>query len=90
MNATQIRNRLHLRIEQADEQVLTVLSEMTESLFKMYQPQAEAPNPNQQFHPMTRRELTSEIEASMAEYERGNCISLEESSQEAASWLLQY
>jgi len=86
MDVTHIRKHLHLRIEQADEQILAVMAEMTESLFKVYQPHTENPTPTQQLQPMTRLEITSEIEASMADYERGDCLSLEESSQEAASW----
>jgi hypothetical protein len=86
MDAAQIREHLHLRIEQADERLLTVLAEMAESLFKTYQPQAVAPPNKQDFRPLTRQEITSEIETSMAGYNRGEYITLEESSKEAASW----
>lgn len=86
MDAAQIRERLHLRIEQADDEILTVLAEMAESLFKVYQPQAETQSYEQHLRPLTRAELTSEIETSMADYERGDYLALEESGREAASW----
>lgn len=86
MSAEQLKERLHLRIEQADDRLLAVLAEMAESLFKNYPPHAAIPSDEQVMRPLTRQELTSEIEASMAEYERGEHISLEESKREAASW----
>jgi predicted transcriptional regulator len=88
-----IKKRLHLRIEQADEQLLHVLSELTESLFKTYQPQVleqqEADNPAvyaDHLQPLSRQEMTKEIDEAMADYERGDYVTLEESSKEAASW----
>lgn len=90
-----IKERLHLRIEQADEQLLQVLAEMTESLFKTYQPEAleeeEAEAEVSAFYakhlrPLTREEMTSEIEQSMTDYERGDYLSLDDSSKDAASW----
>ena len=93
MGVDQIKERLHLRIEQADEQVLQVLAEMAESLFKTYQPQmleqtkADLSNDyTEHLRPLTREEMTTEIETSMADYERGDYITLEESSKDAASW----
>lgn len=93
MGVDLIKERLHLRIEQADEQILQVLAEMTESLFKTYQPEALeisdtelAAKYKEHLQPLTREEITSEIEQSMADYQRGDYITLEESSKEAASW----
>jgi hypothetical protein len=86
MSAEQLKERLHLRIEQADERLLAVLAEIAESLFKAYPPKAVTPSDGHDIRPLTRQELTSEIEASMAEYERGEYISLEESKRESASW----
>ena len=86
MDTAQIRERLHLRIEQADERLLTVLAEMAETLFKAYQPQAVPSNYEKHMKPLTRQELTSEIETSMAECERGEYLTLEESSKEATAW----
>lgn len=93
MDAGLIKERLHLRIEQADERLLKVLAEMTESLFKSYQPdaleQAESSLQEtyaQHLRPRTREEMTKEIEAAMADYERGDYLTLEESSKEASSW----
>ncbi|WP_020535718.1 hypothetical protein [Lewinella cohaerens] len=93
MGVERIKERLHLRIEQADEQMLQVLVEMTESLFRTYQPQIlkekEADlnkDYTEHLRPLTREELTSEIEESMADYERGDYLPLDESSKEASSW----
>ena len=71
MSAERLKERLHLRIEQADERLLAVLAEMAESLFKAYPPKAVTPSDGHDIRHLTRQELTSEIEASMAEYERG-------------------
>jgi hypothetical protein len=40
MTVDLMKERLHLRIEQADEKMLHVLTELAESLFKNYQQQA--------------------------------------------------
>lgn len=39
MDATAMKDLLHLRIEQADEKMLSVLAQLTESLFKSFQPE---------------------------------------------------
>lgn len=96
MDATAIKELLHLRIEQADDKLLSVLAEMTESLFKTYQPEAveivdeeekafaeEMKNiaPPSWAKPITREQFNAEIKASLAEYERGECLTLEEVEQ---------
>ncbi|PSR10452.1 MAG: hypothetical protein DA408_03860 [Bacteroidetes bacterium] len=93
MGADLIKERLHLRIEQANEQMLQVLAEMTESLFKTYQPQMlEQKEADlsaayaEHLRPLSREEMTKEIETAMADHERGDYITLDESSKEAASW----
>lgn len=93
MGVEVIKKRLHLRIEQADEKILQVLAELTESLFKTYQPQVlEQPESDksavyaEHLSPLSREEMTKEIETAMADYERGNYLTLEESSKEVASW----
>lgn len=95
MDADLLKEHLHLRIEQADAKLLSVLVELTESLFKNYQPETlkqsitevkQATIYTEHLQPMTRQKLTAEIEESMAEYERGESLSLEESSKEAAAW----
>ena len=93
MNVEVIKERLHLRIEQADENLLQVLDELAESLFRAYQSDAperfETVDPTghtDQQEPLSRQEMTREIEESVAEYERGDYITLEESSKDATSW----
>ena len=39
MDAIATKDLLHLRIEQADEKLLAVLAELTESLFRSYRPE---------------------------------------------------
>ena len=87
MGADLLIKHLHLRIEQADEQILQVLAEVTESLFRAYQPEVLEESESdlsakyaEHLRPLTREELTSEIEQSMADYERGDYITLKESS----------
>ncbi|MEM9835702.1 MAG: hypothetical protein AAF828_04330 [Bacteroidota bacterium] len=90
---------LHLRIEQANEQMLDALAELAEVLFKTWQPEVvetaeEELNSEEEYaaiykehlKPMTHEEMTNELRESMADYEKGNYISLEESAKEAASW----
>ena len=97
MDALERKELLHLRIEQANEEMQIVLSKMVEALFQTYQPEVieqkelEAENDDADFYaknlkPMTREEMTNELAESMADYEKGNYISLEESAKEAASW----
>jgi len=93
MNIDDIKKRLHLRIEQADEKMLTVLSDMTENLFEAYLPHAleqpeayHAESKNTLLRARTRKEMTNEIENAMEEYEEGKTISLEKSNREADSW----
>jgi hypothetical protein len=97
MDAIQRKELLHLRIEQANDQLLEVLAEMAETLFKTYQPEVieekelETESDDADFYakhlkPMTREEMTNELAESMADYEKGNYITLEESAKEAASW----
>ncbi len=95
MGVDLLKKHLHLRIEQADAKLLSVLAEVTESLFKSYQPEALEQSAieikqsviyTKHLQPLTRQELTTEIEESMAEYERGEYLTLEESSKEAGSW----
>ena len=100
MEATTTKDLLHLRIEQADDKLLTVLAELTETLFKSYQPEVieEEPsmtdNPEEAdkmavyeatLKPMTKQELLSEIREGLADYHRGDYVTLDELEWEAKS-----
>lgn len=85
MDAAQIRERLHLRIEQADERLLTVLAEMAESLFKTYQPEAGKQSRQESIaayeaslKPMAQEELIARAQASNEDIEAGRIYSRRE------------
>ncbi len=85
MDAAQIRERLHLRIEQADERMLHVLADMAESLFKSYQPyaldqtlQERMPLSDAALKPMTQEELIARAQASNEDIEAGRIYSRQE------------
>jgi predicted transcriptional regulator len=93
MDAIQRKELLHLRIEQANDQLLEVLAEMAETLFKTYQPEVIEEAAEQEkavdyssLVRMTSKEMKAELEAGLAEYERGEYITAAESKAAAASW----
>ncbi|MEQ8704901.1 MAG: hypothetical protein RIC19_13320 [Phaeodactylibacter sp.] len=94
MSAEQLKERLHLRIEQADEKLLGVLADMAERLFEAYQPQALDQTDVSQgqidyskhLRPLSREAMTQEIGKAMEDYENGRYVTLDESSKEADSW----
>lgn len=99
MDAIQKKELLHLRIEQANEQMLDALAEMAETLFKTWQPEViqEAADEEKteaelaavyakHLKPMTRQEMKDELTEAMADYERGDYVTLEEMKKESATW----
>ena len=89
MTREQIKERLHLRIEQADDRLLRVLLRVTETLFEEFPPAQEAQDDEQideeaasaspsWAKPATNQELLAEIEAANAEGERGEVIPIED------------
>jgi predicted transcriptional regulator len=90
MDATQKKELLHLRIEQANEQMLDALAEMAEVLFKNWQPevvsQTEAAAVPSWAKPLTAEESLADLREGLAEYEAGEYVTLEEAAKEAASW----
>ena len=100
MDAMATKDLLHLRIEQADEKLLAVLAEMTESLFRSYQPEvveevAYEPESEEEaskmaayeatLKPMSKAEFYADINESIAEYHRGEAVPIEEVESEAAA-----
>lgn len=90
MTATELRTDLLQQIEQADEKLLRIVSSVLEAVKVEYveevtEEEAQANNA-EHLQPMTREEMTNELRESMADYERGNYITLEESAKEAATW----
>ncbi|MFT6130481.1 MAG: putative transcriptional regulator [Neolewinella sp.] len=99
MDAIQKKELLHLRIEQANEQMLDALAEMAETLFKTWQPEVVEATEQElkseeeyaaiyakHLKPMTREEMNNELKEAMADYERGDYVTLEEMEKEAATW----
>ncbi len=85
MSTEQIKEVLHRRIEQADDKLLSVLSEMTESLFKSYQPETLEENRQQRIaayeaslKPMTNEELIARAKASDEDIKAGRVHDIEE------------
>ena len=99
MDALQKKELLHLRIEQANEQMLDALAEMAEVLFKNWQPEVVETTEQKlksdeeyaavyakHLKPMTREEMKDELTEAMADYERGDYVTLEEMKKESATW----
>ena len=85
-----LRTDLLLQIEQADEKLLRIVSSVLEAVRVEYVEEAAEEGPvcdyTEHLKPMTREEMSNELRESMADYERGNYITLEESANEAATW----
>lgn len=99
MDASQKKELLHLRIEQANEQVLDALAEMAETLFKTWQPEVitkkeTEPKSEKDYtaiyaenlRPMTHEEVNNELREAMKDYERGDYMTLDDMNKEATEW----
>lgn len=93
MDAIQKKELLHLRIEQANEQMLDALAEMAEVLFKNWQPEVvgkvedEEPIGYQAGQPLTTEELRTKITIAENQIDQGEYLSPEELEKEAEVWL---
>lgn len=95
MSADLIKERLYLRIEQADEKVLRVLDQFTEILLAEYHTdesqiitdeQILAIPPSPKWSKLSREELKAELDEANAQYERGEYVTLEEVEKESETW----
>jgi hypothetical protein len=99
MDAIQRKELLHLRVEQANEEMQIVLAKMVEALFQTYQPEViqeekeltdaeimAMPPPPSMRKPLTKEELNSELDEAIAECERGDFVTAEELEKEMATW----
>ena len=95
MGADLIKERLHLRIEQADDKLLRVLDQFAETLFAEYHSDESNPitdeqimaiPPSSKWRKISREELQTELDEANAEYERGEYITLEELEKESDRW----
>ena len=91
MSTSQIRNALHLKIEQIDERFLRVMYAMAETYLKekadadLEQQVGNIP-PDANWKPLTEAELMERLAASSAEYEKGNYMTFEELEKESEQW----
>jgi hypothetical protein len=89
MSAEQLKERLHLRIEQADERMLRALDQFAETLFVEYYGTEEditvLPAPPWA-KPLTEEESVADLQEALAEYERGEYTSLDDIDKEAEAW----
>lgn len=96
MDAIERKELLHLRIEQANEEMQIVLAKMVEVLFQTYQPEviestvadeeAVALAPPGWAKPMTKTESLAELQEANAEGERGEVIAIEELEKAIEAW----
>ena len=93
MDAIQKKELLHLRIEQANEQMLDALAEMAEVLFKNWQPEVmrqaedEEPIGYQAGQPLTTEALRAKITKAENQIDQGEYLTPEELEKEAEVWL---
>lgn len=98
MDATQRKDLLHLRIEQANEDMQILLSKLVEALFQTYQPEVIADEKaltDEEIMAMPPppwaiakrvEERNKELLAADAECDRGEFVSIEELQSELESW----
>ena len=93
MDATAVKDLLHLRIEQADEKILSVLAAMTESLFSVYQPEVVEEESEatvigyQAGEPLSVAQLKAKINIAEEQIDRGEYLTPEDLEKEAEEWL---
>lgn len=93
MSVEQIKETLHLRVEQADESFLRILHAMTEAYAAEY---LEAEITDEQImaimeadddlKPMTKEALHAEINEGLAQIERGEGYTIEQLQKEMEQW----
>jgi len=91
MSTSQIRNALHLKIEQMDERFLRVMYAMAETYLKEkadadLEQEVKNVAPNENWKPLTESELMERLASSAAEYEKGNYLTIDELENESEQW----
>ena len=94
MDAVTTKELLHLRIEQADEKLLAVLAEVTETLFRSYQPEVSKGLLDRDEvigfstgEPVTIEQLRAKIDRAENQIDHGDYMTPEELEKEAEQWL---
>ncbi len=85
MSIDQLKETIHLRIEQADDKMLRVFAQLVETMFSEYQPEVFTEKKQQRIDtyeaslkPMTKEELISRAQASNEDIKAGRVHNLEE------------
>jgi hypothetical protein len=91
MSTQQIKEALHIRIEQFDERFLRVLYAMAETWIKEQEDAAleadiVAIPPSAEWKPMTEDELMARLERSSAQFKEGEYITIDELEKEIKGW----
>lgn len=95
MSTELIKKRLYLRIEQADEKLLRVLDQFSETLFEEYHHGEGKELSDEEImalpappwaKPLTKEESIADLRAALVEYEGGEYVTLDELDQEAEKW----
>lgn len=95
MSVERIKKRLLLRIEQADEKLLRVLDQFTETLFEEYfhnegkdlsDGWTKASPVPPWAKPLSKDESIADLREALEEYERGDYVSLKELDEQAKGW----
>jgi hypothetical protein len=91
MSLEQLKEALHLRIEQIDERFLKVMYAMAETYLKEQEEAALEKRVNEvetskDWQPMTEEELMTRLEAASEEYKRGEYKTVEEIRKESEQW----
>ena len=93
MGAEQIKEILHLRIEQADESFLRILHAMTEAYAHEHLEESQitdemimAVPANPSLKQLTEKELIARLEESSAQAQNGDYITIDELEKEIKEW----
>lgn len=91
MSTSQLKNALHLKIEQIDDRFLRVMYAMAETYLKekedaLLETEIESIQPDESWKPMTETEMMERLAASSAEFEKGNYLTLDELEKESEQW----
>ena len=85
MSIDQLKETIHLRIEQADEKMLRVFAQLMETMFSEYQPEIFEKDRQERIaayesmlKPMTREELIARAKASDEDIKAGRVHDLDE------------
>lgn len=91
MSIRQLKEALHLKIEQIDERFLKVMYAMAETYLNeqdeaALEKQLKDIEPNPDWKPMTEEELIESYKIAASEYKKGNYKTIEDVEKESEEW----